>query len=116
MTIEELVNGSWKHELDKEFHAGELFDGSDKQVDHVYKKIALTLSELSELIESMRKGTLYDKCDKPIPLNNAEEEWADAMIRLAGIAALLDLKEPSNVIRMKMTYNSTRPIKHGKNS
>lgn len=116
MNFRDLQAQAWQHELDKGFHEGQKFDYSKEQIYHVYSKIALTMSELAELIESMRAGTLTDQCNKNVPLSNAEEELADAFIRLGGLAALLDIDNLDYAIEQKMQYNKTRPIKHGKNS
>ena len=117
MELNELQRQSWAHEIAKGFHAGELFDGGEKQIGHFYSKIALTMSELAELTEAMRASTLKQECNKQgTNLSNAEEEIADAFIRLAGLAALLDIKDLDKAVQVKIDYNKTRPIKHGKNS
>lgn len=73
--------------------------------------IALMHSELSETLESIRKGSPADEhCPR---FTNTEIELADCMIRIMDYCAAKNLRL-SEAIQAKMNYNKTRPFKHGK--
>lgn len=73
---------------------------------------ALLHSEVSELFEAWREGRLDKPCDKPIPLSAAEEEIADILIRTLDMAYAMGM-DANEVVRIKHTYNQTRPHRHG---
>lgn len=69
----------------------------------------LMASELGEACEGDRKNLTSDK----IPgFTNAEEEYADLIIRLADMAEGMRLRIGEAVVA-KMEYNATRPHLHG---
>jgi hypothetical protein len=103
----------------------------------------LIVSELSEALEADRKGqwvndgcdiSTYDKETKKLIVacqdikpeeitagqyknliqGRVEEELADAIIRICGLAGTYKIDLDWHVVA-KMAYNETRPFKHGKN-
>lgn len=103
MTIQQLCNAAVLASQEKGFHSP-----SPTQLE----KIALIMSELGEAVEEIRKGTppRYFEGMKP---EGTLVELADAVIRIADMCGYYgwDLEE---AIKIKMTYNATRPYKHGK--
>lgn len=80
------------------------------------EKIALMHSELSELLESLRK--LEVSADMPadsegMPLTNEEEEVADLIIRALDYSGHYGLRI-GDAVRAKMAKNEGRPYMHGK--
>jgi NTP pyrophosphatase (non-canonical NTP hydrolase) len=77
-------------------------------------------SEVSELWESFRNGTLNHDCDKSekmkaaglSPLTNLEEEIADIVIRALDTARENGI-DVGNAVRVKDAYNQTRPHMNG---
>lgn len=75
-------------------------------------KAMLVVTELAELVESVRAKT-------PVPsslpgFSNEEEEIADAIIRLLDYAGFYELNIGQAVVA-KMEKNAGRPFQHGKN-
>lgn len=75
-----------------------------------FEMLALVHSEISEIVEALRKGN--PKSEKCPQFSLAEEECADVIIRL------LDQGHKNNwqigaAILAKMEYNKTRPYRHG---
>lgn len=66
-------------------------------------RLMLIVSEVSEALEGLRKGNMY----------NFREELADVAIRLADLAGGLDIDLEKEIIN-KMDSNKDRPYKHGK--
>jgi len=68
--------------------------------------------EVSELWEVVRKGKLYEPCDKNPELTNAEEELADILIRTLDTAKTLGV-DMDRAVRLKHEVNRKRAFKHG---
>lgn len=80
--------------------------------EYMASKIALMHSELSELLECVRKD--FEEKDKHCPVyKNAEIELADLVIRAMDFAEAYNLHLAQAIIS-KMEFNATRPPKHGK--
>ena len=79
--------------------------------DSVGSKIALMHSELSEALEADRKNITSD--DKIPAYTGLEAELADAVIRILDFSGRHDLRLGEAIIE-KLTFNTTRPFKHGK--
>jgi len=98
------------------------FHGKDQ--DDLIKKLMLVNCELCEAVEAERSGQgvwcMDIGMEIPSPdefrliyKGSIEEEIADAIIRLADIAAMIHM-DLSWWVRAKMDYNRSRPYKHGK--
>lgn len=73
-------------------------------------KIALVHGELSEALEAERKNITVSQ---HIPeFNGLEEEFADAIIRIMGIAEARKLRLAEAIVA-KQEFNRNRPYKHG---
>lgn len=85
------------------------FWGEPEMMDKYAAKLSLVHSEVSEVLEALRKAHGNDK---------VTEEFADIFIRcldLYGTLVDADLAAPDlyGVMRAKMEFNKTRPPKHG---
>lgn len=79
--------------------------------DNTGEKIALMHSELSEMLEADRKSI---ESSEHIPeFTGVEEELADLIIRALDFAGHHELRL-GEAILVKMTFNLSRPFKHGK--
>lgn len=75
--------------------------------------LMLVVTELAEAAEAVRHGN--PPCERPgmEHFTHAEEELADAVIRLIQMAGEYGWDLEAAVLA-KMEFNETRPIKHGK--
>ena len=104
MRLNEMVDKAHANAIDKGWWCEERTFG---------ELVALCHSELSEALEEYRNGVgltvVYHNGEKPegIPI-----ELADVLIRIFDMCGKygIDLEE---AVRIKMKYNSTRPIRHG---
>lgn len=72
--------------------------------------IALIHSEISECLEWLRHDN--PKSDHVPEISGAEEELADAIIRIMDLAYMKKWNIP-RALFLKMEYNKTRPYRHG---
>lgn len=82
----------------------------DDQPRNKGEQIALMHSELSELLEGIRKPGPDEHCPR---FTKEEVELADLLIRAFDYAGGYDLRL-LEAIFAKLRYNETRPHKHGK--
>ena len=86
--------------------------GSSEAADYQYAaKVALIHSEASELLETIRHRNPQSR--KIPDFTSIEEELADIVIRVMDMAGKQDWRVGEAIIA-KMTYNASRPHKHGK--
>lgn len=76
-------------------------------------EIALIHSELTEALEAYRSGNPPSEKIGDAGFSQAEEEFADAIIRILDFAGGHDL-DIGGAIFAKLEYNATRPHKHGR--
>jgi len=79
----------------------------------VPQQIALMHSELSEALEDYRDGKMaleYTDAGKPVGFPT---ELADAIIRIVDFAYEMGI-DLDAAVAAKMTYNQSRPYKHGR--
>lgn len=75
-----------------------------------YEMLALVHSEVSEIVEALRKGNPVS--EKIAPFTSAEDEAADVVIRLMDQCHLRGWNL-GGAILAKMAYNKNRPYRHG---
>lgn len=120
MEIQQLIDLAFQNECDKGFNevAEQVIRRSESDPElsdalasaFAAQKIALITSELSEMLEGVRKPGPDAHCPE---FTSEEIEWADAMIRLATYAGWRGLRA-TEALQAKMAFNTTRPHKHGK--
>lgn len=94
----DATNAGWWHDL----KTGEFLANRPHIIG---EKIALIHSEISEAMEGHRKSLMDDK----LPTRpSIEVELADAIIRIADLAGVLDL-DLAGAILEKMDFNAVRP-------
>lgn len=86
----------------------------DGDQHNIPEKLALVHSEVSEALEEWRLSSkvdvYYEHGQKPLGFAT---ELADVIVRIGDLAAYLMI-DLDAVVAEKMTYNETRPAKHGK--
>ena len=122
------MNGSREiYEANKEkgFH-----EDGEYSNDRIATMLMLTVSELSEALEALRKGHVLNGETCPaVKMSMTLEEWsvrfeenvkntfedeiADTMIRLLDLCGKLEINIADHVY-YKLMYNKTRAYKHGK--
>lgn len=115
LSLNEIADLVHRNAQEKGFHN---FDENNHQF--VTRAIALLHEEVSELWSAERQGTLNEPCDKAekmmamgLPgLTNAEEEYADIIIRCLDNCKRLGIDVEKAVFN-KHTYNTSRPYRHG---
>jgi NTP pyrophosphatase (non-canonical NTP hydrolase) len=117
--IERVAEQMYQVSADHGFHDGEARGQESATIERLAIFIANLHGECSELWEAARKGQLFQNCDKEFaplalpPLNNAEEELADIVIRAMDTAHTLGVRL-GRAIAIKTEYNRQRAHKHGK--
>lgn len=105
--------------LASECHAIAVSKGWYEQSRTIPELLMLVVSELAEGIEQVRDGydpaCVYHNYEKGADINKPEGfpiELADAIIRLLDMCSHLGI-DIQRSVDMKMTYNRTRPHRHG---
>ena len=107
---------AWEN-IDIEVHKTAVDKGFYDQADgEVHRPsgtaIALIHSELSEVLEALRKP-VQENSAKIHEFSEVEEELADVVIRVMDFQEANGYRVQEAIIA-KMAYNKTRPYKHGK--
>ena len=98
------------NEMAFEAHATAMAKGWYDQERNPLELIALIHTELSECVEALRNGNQYSlRCPG---FTEAEEELADAMIRIGDMAVFMDF-DIAGAVESKMEYNKSREKRHG---
>ena len=87
------------------------FWDTDEQ-SHLGAKLALVHSEVSEMLEEVRKPTTEMSKNCPL-IQSAAEEAADVVIRVMDLCAKMGLPLGDAIVQ-KVRFNSTRDFRHGK--
>lgn len=86
--------------------------GTGTEPQNFPQLLMLTVSELSEAMESHRNHDFSEMDAKCTEFTNIEIELADAVIRIMNISGAFKLRLGEAIVA-KMAFNDTRPIKHG---
>lgn len=105
LIAEEVFNNARAHG----FH-----DSDEDEGQFLTRTVANIHGEVSELWEAYRKHELRKPCDKNTfePLNCADEELADIVIRALDTAARLKI-DIGRAVAIKHAYNVQREYRHG---
>lgn len=111
-TIGELAKRTFANSQAKGFRATFWNGHEDTNLD---QKLMLIVRELGEAHEELRDGrtpteVYYREDGKP---EGFGVEMADAVIRIMDVCEALGIDLETRVVE-KMGYNSTRPVKHGR--
>jgi hypothetical protein len=111
MQINEMVENAGANALEHGFHV------DPKHHKDISENLLLIISELSEAMEFLRDGygineVVYFK-EKPDKPDGFPIEIADAAIRIGHLCSALHI-DLDAMIQLKMKYNATRPVRHGK--
>lgn len=117
------------NELAKKIHEANVIKGFYEKIPEIGTSLMLITSELAEALEADRKekhanidqfnilinsGELnFSDAFKSTIKDTFEDEIADTMIRLFDLSGLLGIDIEKH-IDLKLKYNATRPVRHGK--
>lgn len=109
----EAAHGFWPPELDGD--PTEMLQVSRQELRRlrICEKILLVHCELSEAVEVLRKNPT-ERSEKLPTHSHVAEEFADAAIRLFGVAKRMGINNLGDTIVDKSIYNEGRPFMHGK--
>ena len=79
---------------------------------NVAEKLMLTVTELSEALEFARDGN-FDLFFDGLKPDGFPAELADAIIRILDMCAAMNI-DIAKVLALKMGYNESRPVRHGR--
>jgi len=97
-------------EIQEKVHRTAVEHGWWEEPRSVGEVLMLMVTELSEAMEAYREGN--PESDKIPGFSKLEEELADVIIRVLDFAGSEGL-DIEGALLAKMTYNETRPYRHG---
>lgn len=104
IVLDTLATAAYQNSVNKGFYTD--------MGENPAEKIALMHSELSEVLEAIRKPE--PQMSEKIPeFTEEEDEIADVLIRVFDYVGWRKLRL-GGAVRAKMAYNANRPYKHGK--